>query len=296
NFDMINIEDAWEESTGAGVVVAVIDTGVNPNGKDGFGGRLLDGYNAIREVERFWEDDHGHGTHVAGTIAQETGNGIGCAGIAFDARILPVKAFNRQGISDSAAMIAGIRWAVDNGADIINMSFGRTWLEDEELALREAAIEYAYEQGVVMIASSGNLNEYRSFGPGMGHPANSEKVIAVGAVNVHAEITASSDGSPDLDLVAPGGDSYFGIYQETFDRFFRIGRIAVGWDSYRWSGTSMACPHVSGTAALLKSIHPDWGPEEIKEALVETAVDYGPEGKDDYYGYGLLDAAAAVRY
>ncbi|MCP4626782.1 MAG: S8 family serine peptidase [bacterium] len=300
---MINLEEAWEVATGDGVTVAVLDSGVHPGGEDGFGDRLLSGYNAFVNSETGWQDTHSHGTHIAGTIAQETGNGIGTAGIAFGAEILPVKVMNRRLIGDTAAACTAIRWAADNGADIINMSFGTDRIEDEEEDREfKEAVDYAYDLGVVLIASSGNDNSYKKYlgiPPAVGFPAAYEKVIAVGAVDHQSRHASYSNGGEDLDIVAPGGTSGkpgYGVLQETFMEGFGFRKFAFGWD-YRWSyGTSMAAPHVSGVAALIKSIHPDWGPDEIKEALVETAVDLGEEGKDDYYGYGLVDAAAAVRY
>jgi len=123
NFVQINLPLAWNKSTGSGVTVAVIDTGVNPNGEDGFGSRLLPGYDFIWRNNNS-VDDNGHGTHVAGTIGEETNNLIGCAGVAFNADILPVKVLNSWGLGFSSAIIDGIRWATDNGADVINLSLG----------------------------------------------------------------------------------------------------------------------------------------------------------------------------
>ncbi len=152
NFPMINLEDAWEKSTGEGVVVAVLDTGVNPNGKDGFGGRLLPGYNAFLGTEALWEDGNFHGTHVAGTIGQETNNGEGVVGVAYDAEILPVKVLTRVRVGSLSSVADGIYWATDQGADIINMSLGG----DESSEIFEEAVNYAYNRGVILIAASGN--------------------------------------------------------------------------------------------------------------------------------------------
>jgi serine protease len=298
NFYMINMQNAWTSSTGQDVVIAVIDSGVHPRGRDGFGNRLLTGYNAFLNMKSFWIDDNGHGTHVAGTIAQETNNGIGCAGIAYNAEILPVKAFNRKGLGNSLTTCRGIRWAADNGADIINMSFGATEKSDSEDALLHETVQYAYNKGITLVAASGNgfaVKELYCLPNAVSYPARYDEVIAVGAVNYLKEHAEYSDAGPELDVVAPGGESYrpgYGIVQETFERKI----FACYWGYYNMLGTSMACPHVSGVAALIKSIHPDWGPEKIRAALVETAVDLGDPGHDDYYGYGLIDAAAAVRY
>ncbi len=125
--------------------------------------------------------------------------------------------------------------------------------------------------------------------------------MAVGAVGYKMQRAFYSNFGPELDIVAPGGDSSQDpenddIVQETFIEFLGFRNFAVGWKYASLSGTSMAAPHVSGVAALIKSINPQWGPDEIKTAIVETAIDLGPTGRDDEYGYGLIDADAALIY
>ncbi len=300
HFHLLNLEEAWDISTGRGVTVAVVDSGVRSDGRDGFGDRLLSGYNAFWGVEALWEDNNFHGTHVAGTIAQATNNENGVAGIAYDAGILPVKALNSNGFGSAASVAAGIRWAVDNGADIINLSLGSSapsWF-------LERAAEHAYERGVVLIAASGN--EYSSQ---VGYPAAYESTIAVGATDLLGLRALYSNYGDALDIVAPGGDTDQdadgdsnpdGVLQETFARQLVLDFPGLGWEYvfgyYFLNGTSMACPHVAGVAALVKSLHPGWGPEEIREALTQTAQDLGPAGWDPEYGYGFLDAQAAVLY
>ncbi len=304
HFSMIDVENAWDVSTGEGVTVAVVDTGIEPNGNDGFGDRLLDGYNAFWNVRGFDTDVNNHGTHVAGTIAQETNNAIGVAGVAYNASILPVKALTsfRSGVvaqGTVASVSAGIRWAVDNGADIINLSLGT----DSPSWFLQQAAEYAYDHDVTVVAASGNT------GGDVGYPAAYDSVIAVGAVNYLGLRAYYSSYGATLDVVAPGGDRSRddnndgypdGVFQETFDRELTFGTGGFDW-RYEWdykpfNGTSMACPHVAGVAALVKSLHPEWGPDEIREAIVATARDLGVEGKDDVYGYGLVDAYGAVTY
>jgi serine protease len=299
NFQLINMETAWNTSTGEGVTVAVLDTGVSPYGTDGFGDRLLDGYNAFLNIQSRWQDFHSHGTHVAGTIGQQTGNTAGVAGIAYNAWILPVKVLNRYGFGSNATLAAGIRWATDHGAQIINMSLGSS---RGGRALQEA-VNYADEHGVVIVAASGNDASADSLTP-VSYPAAYEQVIAVGAIDATGSRAFYSNGGPELDLVAPGGsrDDFNAdgtsdtILQETFTLHFGFTRFAVGWGFYSMMGTSMASPHVAGVAALIKSIHRDWGPDEIRQALTDTAVDLGDPGRDDFYGHGLIDAAAAVAY
>ena len=297
NFPLIHVDQAWDISSGEGVTVAVVDTGVNPTGHDGFGDRLLPGYNAITGSESTWQDANQHGTHVAGTIAQETNNGTGVAGIAFSANILPVKVLPRSGFaSDSniSWVTDGIDWAVDHGADIINMSLGGP----NPSPPLEEAVNDAVNRGVTVIAAAGNENTQ------VGYPAAYDSVIAVGAVDQNKERTFYSNFGPALDIVAPGGtsddidnDGYEdGILQETFHQYLGFRYFAVGWNYYFFQGTSMAAPHVAGVAALIKSKHPDWTPEQIRSALINTAEDLGDPGRDDQYGYGLVDAFAALQY
>lgn len=298
HFRMINLEEAWGKSNGENVVVAVLDSGVHPKGRDGFGDRLLHGYNAFLNLEMLWQDANCHGTHIAGTIAQETDNGAGVAGIAYKAKILPVKVLNRSLEGTTESITAGLYWAADQGADIINMSLGSDTLSEEGDAILQEAIDYAYDNGITMVTSAGNNNQSKST-PSVGYPARYEKVISVGAVDFLQRHASYSDGGPELDLVAPGGDRAWagrGVLQETFSRHWGFSKFAFGWDYYYLAGTSMACPHVTGVAALIKSLHPDWGPEKMREALVNTAIDLGDAGHDDYYGYGLVNAAAAVAY
>lgn len=295
NFQLIGIEQAWEHSTGEDVTVAVLDTGISPYGQDGFGSRLQKGYNAFVNFPGAAWDFHCHGTHVAGTIGQETNNdGIGTAGIAFSAQLLPVKVLNRFGYGSNATLAAGLRWAADNGADIINMSLGSPW---GGRALEEA-IQNASAMGIVIVAASGN-----EAGP-VSYPAAYKQVIAVGAVDSAKQRTFYSNGGPELDLVAPGGSSEDlngdgqpdAIMQETFKLHSGFAFFDIGWNYYPLMGTSMASPHVAGVAALIKSRHPDWSADEIRQALTATAEDLGSAGPDEDYGYGLVNAAAALEY
>jgi serine protease len=310
NLPLINIESAWDISTGVGVTVAVVDTGVNTsryfNG-DGFGNRLLKGYNAILGIEGSAFDQNFHGTHVAGTVGQETNNGIGVAGVAYGATIIPVKVFLRGNDTNLNWIIDGIDWAAQNGADIINLSLGgpkndpQTGQPYDYTLLKEAIDDAVNNHGVTVIAASGNdgIGE-------VGYPAAFPNVIAVGAVDYTKQRTSYSNYGPELALVAPGGVTTQdpngdglkngGVLQETFQEFFGFRFFAVGWGYYFLSGTSMATPHVSGVAALIKAKHPTWGPQQIRDALINTAEDLGTPGKDNEYGYGLVDAFAALQY
>ena len=290
---MVNMSEAWDLSTGEGVTVAIVDTGVNPFGRDSFGpigdSRVLRGYNAITGLPG-GIDFEGHGTHVAGVVGQETDNGIGVAGIAYGANILPVKALSIFGVGVDSWIIRGIRWATDQGADIINLSLGSF---DKSQAI-EDAVNYAYENGVTVVAAAGNSGDGKVM-----YPAAHENCIAVGAVNYIKVLTDYSNYGDALDLVAPGGDNNVdlngdgfvdGILQENF------GFFGFNWGFWYYAGTSFASPHVAGIAALVKSIHPDYGPDEIRQVLQDTAQDLGDPGWDARYGHGLVDAYAAVSY
>jgi len=298
----INIEAAWDITTGdPNVIVAVIDTGV---AYETFGGRFeqapdlantnfVAGYNFVKGNEHA-NDDDGHGTHVTGTIAQSTNNGIGVAGIAFNCSIMPIKVLASRGpvSSGSHADIAdGIYFAADNGAHVINMSLGGP---SGSNTLRDA-IEYAYNQGVTIVCSAGND------GPGApkSYPAAyDDYCIAVAATRFDKTRAYYSTTGSFVDLAAPGGDMNVdqngdgyadGILQQTF------GLNPKDWGYWFYQGTSMAAPHVSGVAALLISIgvtHPD----DVREALEATAEDLGSPGKDNEFGWGFIDAYAALNY
>jgi serine protease len=310
NLPLINIEAAWNISTGAGVTVAVVDSGVNTSrhpGQDGFGKRLLPGYNAILGIEGASFDQNFHGTHVAGTIGQETNNGIGVAGVAYNATIMPVKVFLRSGnFALLSWVVDGIDWAVAHGADIINLSLGGPGADPDtgepyDLSFLEEAINNAVAHNRTVIAAAGNDGRAE-----VSYPAAFDAVIAVGAIDYQKQRAPYSNYGTEIDVVAPGGvvaqdpdgDGTLngGILQETFRQFLGFRFFAFGWGYWFLSGTSMATPHVSGVAALIKSKHPDWTSQQIRDALINTAEDLGPAGKDPEFGYGLIDAYAALQY
>ena len=289
HLDQINMSDAWNKSTGSGVTVAVVDTGISQAGEDGFGNRVFGGYNFVKENENF-SDDNGHGTHVAGTIAQETDNGIGVAGIAYNANLLGVKVLNKKGSGADSGVADGIRWAADNGAQVINMSLGG----DSSSQTLEDAVNYANERGVVICAAAGN-----SGADTIGYPARYDACIAVGSVRYDKEKADYSQYGAGLDVVAPGGDTSVdqnqdgygdGVVQETFTKkLFRM-----KWGYYYFQGTSMATPHVSGLAALIIGKYPAYTPDQVRNAIESTAEDLGLPGYDTTYGYGLINASAAL--
>ncbi|MFC4064669.1 S8 family peptidase [Actinoplanes subglobosus] len=277
DLDKISTPDAWEQSTGADVVVAVIDTGVDGDHPD-LAGNVLTGYDAIDDTEGGDSDGNGHGTHVAGTVAAVAGNGEGIAGFAPDAKVLPVKVLDADGSGWSSDTAEGIVWAVDNGAQVINMSLGASESTDAE----EAAVAYAIENGVTVVAAAGNEREE---GSPVSYPAAYDGVIAVAATDSDDEVAEYSNQGDYVDVAAPGSDILSTYPADLTDD---------GSEYAELSGTSMAAPHVAAVAALLKGYSPDLGPDDIQNALERSAVDLGADGFDEDYGWGRIDAAAAI--
>lgn len=289
----INLEYAWDYAQGKDVTIAVIDTGIAyenyrryKKAPDFENTEFVKGYDFVNR-DFHPNDDNGHGTHVAGTIAQTTNNFIGTAGIAFKAKIMPIKVLDRRGIGTYSDIAEAIFYAVDNGADIINLSLGGYYPSK----VLEDALKYASQKGVLVIASAGNDGK-----EGLAYPAAyDDYVIAVGATRVDKTLTYYSNYGNSLDLVAPGGDLKVdqnndgykdGILQQTFVRNPR----RFGY--YFFQGTSMSAPHVTGVAALLMSLGLD--SYKTKEILFQTAQDLGEKGPDKFYGYGLVDAKKAI--
>lgn len=268
----IDAPEAWEITTGSdSVVIGVIDTGVDYNHVDLNDGRvLIDIDKDFVNDDDDAMDDNGHGTHVAGTIAAETNNGVGVAGVMWKARILPLKVCNSRGGCNSDDVAAAIRYAADNGANVINMSLGgyscSTTIAD--------AVNYAYfDKGVVIIAAAGNS------GGSIAYPAKLTPVIATGAID-HNDIRAFFSSYGDkLDVVAPG----VGIWSTVPNG---------GYDSL--SGTSMASPHVAGVAGLLLAQRLDLTNDQVREILRQSADDLGESGFDRFYGFGRVNAAQAL--
>jgi subtilisin family serine protease len=251
--------------------------------------RFVAGYDFINN-DGHANDDNRHGTHVAGTIAQSTNNARGVAGIAFNATIMPVKVLDSMGSGDYQQVADGIYYAVDNGANIINMSLGGP----DPAQVLEDAVAYAYNNGVAVVASCGN-----SATASCGYPAAYDSyVIAVGATQYNATKAPYSSYGPSVDVVAPGGntsadqngDGYAdGVLQVTFSD------TVVDWAYWFFQGTSMASPHVAGISALLASKSVT-DPDDIREALQNTTRDLGAVGRDNTFGWGLVDAFAALNY
>ncbi|MBR8828371.1 MAG: peptidase S8 [Gomphosphaeria aponina SAG 52.96 = DSM 107014] len=276
NLRSVNVELAWEETKGAGITVAVIDTGVSrvPDLKQT---EFVKGYDFVNDKSDA-SDDNGHGTHVAGTIAQSTNNGYGVAGIAYEAKIMPLKVLSGSGGGTISDIADAIRFAADNGADVINMSLGG----GGESKLMGEAIDYAYEKGVVIIAAAGNSNQNSA-----SYPARYPRVISVSAVDSAGNKAPYSNYGAGVDISAPGGSEGGKILQNTIDP-------ATGQSVFaEFQGTSMAAPHVAGVAALVKAAGIT-EPEQILKVLKESSRKV-QEDPLNYYGAGHLDAASAVK-
>lgn len=293
NFQMVGAESAWKHTNGSGVIVAVIDTGVA--GIDSSRGRacrdfgttrFVPGYDFVNNDSQPY-DDHGHGTHVAGTIAESTNNAEGVAGLAFGASIMPIKVLSASGSGTSADIAAAICWAVDNGANVINMSLGSPF---PDAVIRKACV-YASKKNVIIVAAAGNSGKQ-----GVGYPAAYQECIAVSAVGPSGKIAGYSSWGKQVALAAPGGDiggyagernEAAGILQNT-NLSPDIGGSGDGY--YAFQGTSMASPHVAAAAALIMA-------QGIKDSakvrliLTKSAV---PSGDAKKYGAGILNVASAT--
>ena len=274
----VGAEDAWEYTCGEGVTVAVIDTGIAcydsgsfTKGTDLAGTRCVGGYNFVDNKAEAY-DDHGHGTHVAGTIAQTTNNGMGVAGLAYCARLMPVKVLSKGGFGTVANVAEGIRFAADNGAQVINMSLGGPI----KSAVLEDAVDHAIKKGVLIVAAAGNS------GKSVGYPAAYPGVLAVSATDSNDKIAWFSSRGPEVAIAAPGVN----VTQQTVCNGGKDKCEVFG----TFSGTSMASPHVAGAAAMLVGLGVT-DPDALRAALQSTAR---PKDDAKLYGAGILDGAAAA--
>lgn len=300
NFPQIGVDKAWDQSQGQGATIAIVDTGVAYEKKGRYkqapdlaGTNFVAGYNFLRNNSHA-NDDNGHGTHVAGTIAGSTNNSEGVAGIAYKASIMPLKALDKSGSGTYADIAEAIRWAADQGADIINLSLGGPVSSN---VLKEA-VAYAAGKNVLIVAAAGN--------DGSGHvlypAAYDDYVLAVGAVRYDKTKSNFSSYGSSLDLMAPGGDTGVdqnsdgypdGILQQTLKQNF-WGADTRKFNYYFYQGTSMAAPHVAAVAALVKSLGIN-DAQDIRQILFDSAEDLEAPGWDKKTGYGLVRADEAVQ-
>jgi subtilisin len=260
--DRIDAEWAWDTSRGAGVNVAVIDTGIDATHPD-LADNVAGGANFVRKVwwqgpdSSKWADDNGHGTHVAGIIAAED-NDIGVVGVAPEASLYAVKVLAKNGSGYISDIILGIEWAVDNGMDVANMSLGT----NTDVQSFHDACDDAADAGLILVAAAGND------GGAVDYPGAYSSVIAVAATDISDQRASWSSVGPQVLLAAPGVSVL---------STWKGGGYATA------SGTSMAAPHVTGTIAL-----------NLSADLTASADDLPPTGRDNYTGYGLVDAGEAV--
>ena len=305
-FDRVNAEEAWSLSRGAGITIAVIDTGLDFNHEDIFGNIYTnsaemdglagvddDGNGLIDDIHG-WDfvnsdndayDDHGHGTHVSGIAAAVSDNGKGIAGIAPDSKILPIKVLDAFGSGTIQNVIHGIRYAADLGVSVINMSLGiaKRYLSSPLLVEFQNAINYALSRGSLVVTAAGNESVKTSSTA----PAGLNNTIAVGATDSLDKKAYFSNKNPDL--TAPG------VY---------IASLRSGGGYVYMSGTSMASPYVAGAAALILSYYgsayatfhytPEQVYNDVYTRLTNSALDLGKRGYDANFGYGLLDAYKAL--
>jgi serine protease len=281
NLRAIRMPEAWEISQGEGVTVAVVDTGVT-RVPDLAQTEFVKGYDFVDDDEDP-TDLNGHGTHVAGTLAQSTNNALGVAGVAFKAKIMPVRVLDANGFGSLSDVVEGIRYAVDHGATVINLSLGSR----ASARLMEEAVAYAHSKGVTVVAAAGNENSSQ-----VSYPARYPHVIAVSATGPDGTKAPYSNYGVGVDIAAPGGAKTpehpeYGILQQTINRRNPDEPVFA-----YFQGTSMAAPHVAGVAALIQA-QGIKDPDKV-EAVLKMSAAPVPGDKQNFYGAGLLDAARAL--
>lgn len=282
NMSIINAPAMWafegKCALGEGITVAVIDTGVDLDHPD-LWVNMVNGRTYVAGTSTP-NDDQGHGTHVAGAVAAAM-NGYGVLGVAPRAKIMPIKVLDKDGRGYISDVAAAIRWAADNGADVINLSLGGT----SATSLEEDAINYATSRGVLVIAAAGNCGNSSyaangcSYEDQPSYPAAFTNAMAVASTtSINTQSTFSTQGSY-VEIAAPGSSIYSTYLNGSY---------------HTSSGTSQATPHVAGLAAAVWSLNPLLTNSQVRTILIDTVVDLGAAGRDEAYGYGRIDAYAAA--
>jgi len=296
HFPSISMEPAWDETTGTGVLVGIIDTGVAyedygsyQQAPDLATTNFVAGYDFVNN-DSHANDDGAHGTHVCGTVAQSTNNNLGCAGVAFNCTIMPIKVLDQNGSGYMSDIADGIYYAADNGCQVINMSLGGS---SGSTALHDA-IQYAHNAGVTIVCAAGNAGTSSPH-----YPASYSECISVSAVRYDDNITDYSCYGSTIDICAPGGDISVdqngdgygdGVLQQT-----HADGNPTDFGYYFYEGTSMASPHVAGAAAMvIAAAGGSMSPSEVRNVLEGTATDLGASGWDQYYGHGKVNVYDAV--
>jgi len=266
----IGAPSVWKITRGAGITVAVIDSGSGPHpdlDANLDAGRTIFGF--IDSVGVLDIDNAGHGSHVAGIIAAVANNAIGGSGVAPQSRILPIRVLDAQGSGDSKDVSKAVRFAVDSGAKVINLSLGGT----TESTSLTAAIQYAVDRNVLVVAAAGN----GAADSPPKWPGASDLTIAVTAVDRNNSVTSFDQRGDYIDLAAPGASI-----------------LSTASNDYKiQSGTSMAAAFVTGAAALLFAAQPSITAAQVRDVLQRTATDIGAPGRDTTFGYGLINLVAA---
>ena len=277
SLDRMDVREAWSRSTGGSGLVAVLDTGVQ-SGHPDLKGRVVRGWDFVND-DAGAADDNGHGTWVAGIIAAKAKDGYGIAGITWSDRILPVKIMSASGTGSTSDLAAGIVWAADQGADVINMSVGGFPYSQAVFD----AVAHAHGAGAVLVGAAGNNNRRENF-----YPASYDMVISVSATQPEDEFSHWSSYGPKVDVSAPGSS----VLTTNCTASACPKR---SWGSHTYiSGTSFATPNVAGVVALIRARYPDLTPTQVASRLRRTSDDLGYPGRDDRYGVGRVNAARAL--
>ena len=276
----MNLPAAWDETTGsADIKVAVIDSGFYRSHEDISNKTVLEGVNVCTGVAYVATDEIGHGTMVTSVIAATTNNALGMAGVCWNVSIIPYKVAQSDGSIDSADVISALYTAADTGCDVINISLGGY----ERDPLEQAAIDYAIEKGCIIVAAAGNEGRSTSLEKGQySYPASDEGVVSTAATNRFGNRSDFSQYNDKVDICAPGEEI--------------LVASADGSDEYAIaSGTSFSSPYVAAVAALVRSQDDSITSEFFDQLLKETSTDMGTTSKDDYYGWGLVNAESIVK-
>ncbi len=278
--DIVESDAAHATATGAGAIIAIIDTGVQPSHPDLQGGRLLPGYDFVDEDGTPDDDVDGHGTHVLGIAGASAGNGVGVSSVAPGATLLPVRVLGDDGSGSVEDVVEGIDYAVAQGADVINLSLGSEVPLIGSSEDFDAAIDRALDAGRVVVAAAGNSGL-----PACNQPSGSGRLLCVGSVDENrnrSEFSNFSGNSQALGIMAPGGSLFGPGILSTFND--------GGYEEL--AGTSQATPHVAGVAALL--VEKGLRGQDAVRRILATASDAGLRGPDPEYGAGIVNARAAV--